>query len=106
MVVKNPDAYKGKLFVIYGQIHSSSTPPREPTRCLADTASRNTMSYGFFDGENSMLAGTGSAPVRTSLEDDVFRATVEVTGSFSYDTQIGGNTTVPLLKVVRIKRVS
>jgi hypothetical protein len=38
----------------------------------------------------------------TYVEDDVFVAAVQVEGSFSCDTQIGGSTTVPLLKVHKI----
>ena len=37
------------------------------------------------------------------VEDDVFKATVTVLGSYSYDTQIGGNTTVPHLQINKIK---
>jgi hypothetical protein len=60
---------------------------------LADTASRNTTSYGYFDGENTML--TGSAKKLDDLvEDDIFKASVTVLGPIDYDTQIGGNTTV------------
>ena len=55
------------------------------------------MSYGYFDGENTLL--TGSAKQLDDLvEDDVFRASVTVLGKIDYDTQIGGNTTVPLLE--------
>jgi hypothetical protein len=40
---------------------------------------------------------------RLIVEDDVFRASVTVLGKMDYDTQIGGNTTVPLLEVNSIK---
>lgn len=103
LVVKNPDAYVGKMYVIYGQIRQFDAATGTD-QFLADTASRNTLSYGFFDGENTLMTGTERlfSPL---VEDDVFKATVQVTGSFSYDTQIGGNTTVPQLKVLRIKRL-
>jgi hypothetical protein len=88
-----------------------SGPPTQPLlfdsatgdeNFLADTAHRNTMSYGFFDGENTLL--TGSAKQLDNLvEDDVFRASVTVLGKIDYDTQIGGNTTVPLLEVNSLK---
>jgi hypothetical protein len=69
---------------------------------LADTASRNTTSYGYFDGENTML--TGSAKELDDLvEDDIFKASVTVLGSIDYDTQISGNTSVLLLDVNSIK---
>ncbi len=36
------------------------------------------------------------------VKGDVFEAQVIVGGSFSYDTQIGGNTTVPKFEIVSI----
>lgn len=69
---------------------------------LADTAHRNTMSYDFFDGENTLLSGNAKQ-LDDLVEDDVFRASVTVLGDIDYDTQIGGNTTVPLLEVNSLK---
>jgi hypothetical protein len=63
------------------------------------------MGYGFFDGENTLLTGS-KKQLDDLVEDDVFRATVTVLGSMDYDTQIGGNTTVPLLEVSSIKVIS
>ena len=71
---------------------------------MADVAHKNTTSYGFFNGENTMLTGNESK-LEDFVEGDVFKATVTVVGSFSYDTQIGGNTTVPLLTINSIRRV-
>ena len=102
-IVKDPDAYVGKVYVIYGQVNQFDAATGTDT-FLGDSASKNTLSYGYFDGENTMFNGTEKL-FADFVEDDVFKATVEVAGSFSYDTQIGGNTTVPLLKVHRIKRI-
>jgi hypothetical protein len=69
---------------------------------LADAAHRNTMSDGFFDGEDTLLIGNAKQ-LDDLVEDDVFRASGIVLGKIDYDTQIGGNTTVPLLEVNGIK---
>ncbi len=37
------------------------------------------------------------------VNDDLFRAEVTVAGALSYDTQIGGNTTVPTLTTDTIR---
>lgn len=100
-VVKNPDKFTGKRYVIYGEVNQFDSATGDDT-FLADTAHRNTTSYGYFDGENTMLTGSAAA-LEDLVEGDVFRATVVVSGSFSYDTQIGGNTTVPLLQIDKIK---
>ena len=38
------------------------------------------------------------------VQGDLFRATIEVLGSESYDTQVGGNTTVPKFRIQTISR--
>ena len=63
------------------------------------------MSYGFFDGENTVFTGTAKQ-LDDLVEDDVFRASVEVLGSYDYDTQIGGETSAPQLQVLSIKVIS
>lgn len=39
------------------------------------------------------------------VTDDLVQMTVTSKGSFSYDTQVGGNTTVPMFKVEKISRL-
>jgi hypothetical protein len=99
-VVKDPDDHTGEYYRIYGQIWQFDAATGTDT-FLAYTANRNTMSYGYFEGADAMLTGSKKL-FKPFVEDDVFVATVQVEGSYSYDTQIGGNTTVPLLKVHRI----
>src|SRR5215212_2857705 len=87
--------------IIYGQVTEFDSATGDDN-FLADTAHRNTMSYGFFDGQNTLLTGNAKQ-LEDLVEDDVFRASVTVLGKIDYDTQIGGNTTVPLLDVNSIK---
>ena len=100
-IVKKPNSYKGDKYIIYGQVTQFDSATGDDI-FLADTAHRNTMSYGFFDGENTLLTG-GAKQLDDLVEDDVFRASVTVLGKMDYDTQIGGNTTVPLLEVNSLK---
>lgn len=99
-VVKDPDAYTGERYVVYGEVTQFDSATGKEA-LLADTAYKNTTDSGYFDGENTMLQGT-STILSDVVEDDVFKATVTVLGSSSYDTQIGGNTTVPHLQVDKI----
>jgi hypothetical protein len=102
-VVKNPDKYKGKRYIIYGQVNQFDSATGD-SNFLADTAHRNTTSYSYFEGENSWMEGKASK-LEDLVEEDVFKATVTVIGSYSYDTQAGGNTTVPHLQVDAIKQI-
>lgn len=65
---------------------------------------------GKYDYEhNSMFtAGDGlfSCDVLDDIvAEDIVQITATVTGSLSYDTSIGGSTTVPEFQVVKIKRL-
>ncbi len=102
-IVKNPDAYADKYYVIYGEITQFDAATGTDT-FRANIATSNTTSYGYFDGENCILVGSEKR-LSDFVTGDVFRATIRVDSAFSYDTQIGGSTTVPLLEVVKIKRI-
>ena len=100
-VVKNPEAYSGQRYVIYGQVTQFDSATGTDT-FRADTAHTNTTDSGYFDGANTILTGDED-DLSDLVQDDVFRASVTVTGSFDYDTQIGGNTTVPHLTLNNLK---
>lgn len=102
-VVKDPDAYTDKYYVVYGEITQFDAATGTDT-FRADVAHKNTTEYGFFDGDNCILTGMEEL-LSDYVEGDVFKATIRVDSAFSYDTSIGGNMTVPLLEVINIKRV-
>jgi len=102
LLVKNPDDYVGRHFIIYGEVtqFDSATGTGD---FLADSgANKDPISYGYTDYSDNTLYEGDPSLLANVVEGDVFRATVEVLGSESYDTQIGGNTTVPKFKVQTI----
>jgi len=102
LVFKDPDSQQGKIFKVWGEITQFDAATGTDS-FLADAAHTNTTSYGYFEGENALFTGSEAA-LSKFVEDDLFVATVEVTGSLSYDTQLGGNTTVPQFQVLKISR--
>jgi hypothetical protein len=100
-IVKSPDDYIGKRYIIYGEVTQFDSATGDDS-FLADTAHKNTTDYGYFEGKNTKLNGD-AGKLSDVVENDVFKATVTVLGSYSYDTQIGGNTTVPELQINKIK---
>jgi hypothetical protein len=100
-VVKNPDAYSGQRYIIYGQVTQFDSATGTDT-FRADTAHTDTTDFAFLDGANTILTGAKD-DLSDLVQDDVFRASVTVIGSFDYDTQIGGNTTVPYLTINNLK---
>ncbi len=57
--------------------------------------------YFYSDGVNSFFAGD-EAKLADFVEDDIVTMNVIGMGSFSYDTQNGGNTTAPLFDITKI----
>jgi hypothetical protein len=80
-IVRKPESYKGDKYIIYGQVTQFDSATDDDS-FLADTAHRNTMSYGFFDGENTLLSGNAKQ-LDDLVEDDVFRASVTVLGKWT-----------------------
>lgn len=99
LLVKDPDSYIGKTYVVYGEITQFDAATGTDT-FRADTGPKKLrISYGYVDyPQNSFLSGTDSQ-LKKLVEGDCFKAKVTVLGSYSYDTQAGGNTTVPLFQV-------
>lgn len=104
-IVKKPDSFVDKNVTVYAKItqFDSATGP-----CIfrADISNARVGKYDF--EHNSMfVAGDGVSNCKILddfVSDDIVKITATVTGSLSYDTQIGGSTTVPKFEVVKIKR--
>jgi hypothetical protein len=105
-VFKNPDAFAGNKYLVYGRVtqFDSGTGPDQFRADVAYTDTRS-QNYGYFnDGENAMISA-GAADVSDIVADDIVKMYVEVVGSLTYDTSIGGSTTVPQFTVNIIKRI-
>ncbi|MFI6265291.1 hypothetical protein [Micromonospora sp. NPDC051006] len=100
LIAKNPDAYIGKTYVVFGRVTQFDAATGVET-FRADVAHRR-MAAEYDYETNTMLTGSAS-DLDNLVQDDIFRANVTVLSSFSYDTQMGGETTAPLLQVDSIK---
>ncbi len=93
LLAKTPDRYIGRKFVIYGVVTQFDAATGSDT-FRANTASQP-QDYQFDYDVNSVVEGYDSVVAANVVEDDYVTMFVSVDGSFSYDTQIGGSTTVP-----------
>ena len=102
LMAKDPDSYIGKTYVIYGEITQfDSATGTEAFR--ADTGPKKLrISYGYVDYEQNSFFYGDESDLDKLVEGDCFKAKVTVLGSYSYDTQAGGNTTVPMFQVESI----
>jgi len=100
-LVKTPDAYLGNAYKVWGCItqFDAATGP-DNFRAQASYANQT---YWYSDADNVLFTGDEAA-LAEFVKDDVVSMNVVSLGSFSYDTQIGGNTTVPFFEVEGITR--
>jgi hypothetical protein len=100
-VVKSPDNYIGRGYVLWACINQFDAATG-PGAFLAN-ASYKAQEYWWSDGENTWFEGS-EAKLAPFVENDMVSMNVVSLGSYSYDTQAGGNTTVPKFQVNSIKR--
>jgi len=104
-IVKNPDSHVDENVIIYARITQFDSGTG-PCTFRADVSQALVGKYDY--EHNSMFAaGDGISDCKELddfVADDLVKITATVTGSLTYDTTIGGSTTVPMFKVVKIKR--
>jgi hypothetical protein len=101
LIVKNPDKYMGRTYQIWGCItqFDAATGP-DTFRAQASNKNRE---YWYSDGDNALFTGD-EARLESFVQDDVVSMNVLMLGAYTYDTQVGGSTTVPWFSVARINR--
>ena len=101
-LVKSPDTYTGKGYKLWACItqFDAATGPES----FLTVASYRKETYWYTNGEPTFFEGDASK-LADFVEGDVVAMSVVSLGSYSYDTQVGGNTTVPLFDVVKIVRL-
>lgn len=101
LVVKSPDKYLGRGYYIWGCISQFDAATGDDT--FRAEAWYQKTAYWYLDGDNALFTGDADR-LSNFVQDDVVYMKVVSLGSFSYDTQIGGNTTVPLFQIISISR--
>lgn len=100
-VAKDPDAYSGKNYVVHG-IVTQFDAATGPNTFRADLDGvRHDQAYDY---ETNTVVSARAQLVGDLVEGDEFTASVQVVGGYTYDTQLGGQTTVPELVAFKIKR--
>lgn len=100
-IVKSPDKYIGKGYHLWACISQFDAATGSDT--FRADASNKKREYWSLDGENALFSGDEDR-LSAYVEGDMIVANVTTLGSYSYDTQIGGNTTAPLFHVDSIAR--
>jgi hypothetical protein len=101
MIAKDPDAHMGERIVVHGYVTQfDAATGNDSFRASVDGVKHRS----WYEYEtNTILRGSADSLADIVVKDQ-FKAEVTVKGSLSYDTQIGGKTTVPLLQIDTITR--
>ncbi len=100
-VVKAPDNFIGKGYKVWACITQfDAATGLDSFRAQASYRKEN---YWYTNGVNSFFSGN-EKQLDDYVEDDLVSMSVVSFGSYSYDTQNGGNTTAPIFEVVKIAR--
>ncbi len=104
LLVKAPDNYLGNTYKVWGCISQFDAATGDDT-FRAQASYRNLAeAYWYLDGVNAVFTGDATQ-LADYVETDVVQMNVIGLGSYTYATQIGGSTTVPLFEVNTIKRI-
>jgi hypothetical protein len=103
LIVKDPDKYFGRGYKLWACITQFDAATGADV-FRADASYRNEPNW-YLANDNALFAGD-EAKLADFVKGDVVALAVVDGGSYSYDTQIGGSTTVPIFRVVTIKRAS
>ncbi|MFC8182376.1 DUF2510 domain-containing protein [Rhodococcus sp. NPDC057297] len=91
VLIKNPDAAAGAKHIIYGEVSQLDAATGDRTMRVDAVA---TPDAGGF-GDNVVVNVRDAELLRPVVSGDMVKLFVVVDGAISYDTQIGGRTTVP-----------
>lgn len=104
LLAKSPDDHFGETVVVYGEITQFDAATGICT-FRADVAHANMASTWDYEHNAIFTGGDGEEDcpaLQDFITEDEVRITATSLGSLSYDTQIGGSTTVPMFMVEKI----
>ena len=89
LVERDPDAYEGEKYVLYGAVTQADAMIGEATIRVNTGSVRQSRQYNY--DINTMLLAGSSEVFSDVVQGDHVKMLVEVTGSMTYDTTIGGS---------------
>jgi hypothetical protein len=103
-LVKSPDSYLGNGYKVWACITQFDAATGLDS-FRGQASFRKESLYNWYSNASNAFFSGDATQLADFVSDDVVSMSVMSLGSFSYDTQNGGNTTVPLFQVVKIARV-
>ncbi|GAA4105913.1 hypothetical protein GCM10022249_01020 [Enteractinococcus coprophilus] len=95
LVQRNPDAHKGEKYVVYGAVTQADANMGEISIRVNTGATKQSRRYNY---DINTVALVGTADIFSNVvQDDHVKMLVEVGGSMTYDTSIGGSATAVMV---------
>jgi hypothetical protein len=101
LIARDPDAHEGEMYRVYGYVTQADSATGVDT-IRANVEGQVYDDWYDYDVNTIITDQLGTNDLVSVVQGDLFVAEVTVIGSFTYDTQIGGSTTVPLLSLYSI----
>lgn len=103
-IVKDPGAAKGQCVTVYGEVSQFDSVTGDSVFRGQAGGVKAATSLGFASYPTNALFDGDAKALGVLVQDDLFTAQVTVAGSQSYDTTLGGKTTVPVFRVDSVTR--
>ena len=97
LLAKNPDSYIGRKVTVYGVVTQADAATGNKQFLARTAAEPMGASYNY--DLTALVTTQDPSLIANVVEDDFVTMHVEVEGSYTYDTKIGGSNTVPEFKV-------
>lgn len=102
-IAKDPDSHAGEAYIVYGEVTQfDAATGSSAFRADVGGVRQYPDEVGFVNYPTNTVLDGDAAMLGPVVEKDLFTAKITVVGSLSYDTQIGGSTTVPELQISSI----
>jgi len=101
-IVKDPDSHAGECIIVYGEVTQFDSATGTDTFRADVGGTAQTPNYGFVAYPTNTILTGNSQDLSEVVQGDLFKANVEVVGSETYDSQLGGKITTPELEVYTI----
>lgn len=101
LLLKDPEAAKGKRLILYGVV-TQFDPATGTSDFRADTGAQHADRSNAYE-VNTYIHAPDPAILKNVVEKDMITVHVEVAGTYSYETQSGRRMSVPLMNVYIIE---
>lgn len=105
-IAKNPDGHAGEAYKVYGKITQfDSATGSDQFRADIGGARRYPDEFGYINYPTNTFLDGDSGILEPYVEGDLFSAKVSVVGAYTYTTTMGGEMSVPELRIVSIHKL-